>query len=225
MAEESLTFEERYEAIVHEIDKRRWKWTLNSTPFEDVRQGILVKIHLKYDMFDPVKGKFLHWVNRVISNEFKNALRDLYLVHSRPCINRCPFNTGNGTCSKTSTGLQSNECLLYRDWENRKLDHFNVKETLPLDNHMREADSIVNDFVDIEGKSKQIHRWVKEKLTKHEWRIYRALYIQGKTEKEAGKMLGLKRVGHMWAGYQQILAMRKKFVKLAKQAIEEEGLV
>lgn len=227
----ALTFEERYPAIIHEIDKRKWKWTLNSTPFEDIKQMILIKVHRKYDMFDPnkiVNGRrveFSHWVNVVISNTIKSALRDLYLIHSRPCIQKCPFNTGNDTCSKTSTGKQCGECLLYRDWERRKLDHFNVKETLPIENHMREADGQPNDFVDIDGKKEVIDRCMKLKLTKYEWRIYRALYVQGKSEKEAGKMLGLKKVGHMWAGYQQILALKKKFVALAKQVIEEEGLV
>ncbi len=220
------TFEERYPEIVRQIQKRRRKWTLGSVDFEDVQQILLIHIHRKYGLYDPVKDPtFVHWVNTVISNRINGILRDNHLIYSRPCVTGCIFNTGGDTCSKTSSGLQCIECPLYRNWHDRKADHFNVKQTLPIETHEQEVNNQQSDFVDIEGKKKIIDREMKERLDPGEFKIYRMLMIQGKSEKECGAALGgKKRAGRMFQGYQQLLKLRHKFVKLAKEIIEQEGL-
>jgi len=233
MIEGDPTFEDRYDAIVHEINKRKTRWTLASMSFDDVRQIVLMRVHVKFAEFDPAKTiggrpvEFSHWVNKVISNAIINITRDNHSIYSRPCILGCKFNTGGDTCSKTSTGLQCNECPIYRSWEKRKIDHFNVKQTLPLENHMREADSQPNEsvFFDFEEKKKMIEKHMKIRLNKHEWRLYKLLYIQGKTEKEVGKIMGYKGPkSKMYAGYLTILKAKKRFVLLAKEIIAEEDL-
>ncbi len=229
---QSPTFEQRYDSIVLEINKRRPKWRLASVSFDDVRQQVLVKVHLKYDMFDPakiVKGRpveFSHWVNRVITYEIRNILRNNHTIYSRPCVQGCPWNTGADTCEKTKSGLQCDECPIYKSWRERKESHFNVKQTLPLENHMREVDgSPANEFIDIEESKAVIDRYMRDKLTKHEWRIYKALYIQHKSEREVGKALGYKKPKtKMFPGYLTILKLKKRFVVLAKEIIEEKNL-
>lgn len=227
-----LTFEERYAGIVDQIDKRRAKWKLASMPFDDVRQEVLTKIHLNYHRFDPTKGrvgvseeeKFARWANRVITNELKNILRDNHLIYSRPCITGCAFNSGGDTCSKTPSGLQCDQCPIYKEWRERKEAHFNVKQTLPLDNHMREADSSPGDFVDVDHAKDVIDSEMKKRLTKHEYQVYRMLYLQHKTPAEVGKALKYKKVGKCHHGYQVILQLRKKFVDVAREIIGDEGL-
>ncbi len=227
------TFEERYAEIVVLIDKRRTKWQLASIPFEDVRQMVLVKISAQYSKFDETKGRpeapleerFARWANKLITNELLNILRDHHFIYSRPCITGCAFNTGGDTCSKTTSGLQCDECPIYKEWRNRKEAHFNVKQTLPLDNHFNEADSMVGDFLDV-GRAKDIiDAEMKKRLNRHEYRVYKLLYLQNKTPAEVGKILKYKKVGKCHHGYQVLLQLRKKFVLIARQIIDDENLV
>lgn len=232
-----LSFEERYESIVKEIDKRRAKWTLASVPFEDVRQEILIHVSIKLYQFDESKVTgdketgFLRWLNRTISNQIRNKVRNKFSKWSRPCLSTaenprgCPFNTGGDTCSKTSTGLQCGECLAYRKWEKRKLAHFQVQQTLPLENHAQEISNIQADTIDIASKKEVIDRRVMEKLTKYEQKVYRMLFIQGRSERDVGKALKLRKTSRMFAGYSYIHKFKKKVVKLARIVIDEDGLV
>ncbi len=222
------TFVERYTETCFWIDKRKRKWDLNVLDWDDARQIILIKVNRQYSKYDPAKGQYSHWLNRVISNEIKNIWRDHYTSYSRPCILGCVFNTGGDSCSKTPSGRQCGECRLYRDWQRRKESHFNVKQTLPLESHSQEVHSAPSDFIDIEEKKKIIDAQMKERLTRVEYRAYRMLMIQHKTEEETARALGYRKKrgtkSKMWPGYQQTLALRHKFVELAKTIIEEENL-
>ncbi len=225
---EKLTFEQRYESIVAEIEKRRKKWTLMSTSFDDISQVILSRVYLKYHLYDHSRPEgFTHWVNVLISNVIKSALRDLHFIHSRPCIQGkggCVFNTGAETCSQTPSGKQCSQCPAYKFWEARKKSHNAIEQTLPLDNHIREVDSRPSDNVDIEGAKTVIDQEIKGRLTKHEWRLYKLLYVQNKDEREIGKIMKYKPSKRMYPGYLTILKFKKKVVCLAKEIIEDQNL-
>lgn len=242
----SLTFEQRYDSIVFEIEKRRAKWDLAAVPFDDAKQIILVKVWSKYHLFDEkrmVDGsptEFSHWVNSVITRTIYNIWRDHLGIHSRPCVGniengykRCPFNGGEDLCSKTPSGKQCAECPWYAAWEKRKKNQNAIKQTLSLEHHSHEANSIQSDFMDISGKKTVIDRKMKERLTKLEWKIYKHLMVKGGTERGAAKMMGFKnkaktkngKVPKTYAGYSAVLKLKKKFVEMAKKIIEEEGLV
>lgn len=225
-----LSFEERYESICKEIDKRKGKWTLTSVPFEDIRQIILIHVAKKLDTYQEDKGEFTHWVNALISSQIRNELRNRSGKFQRPCIagpgrpNGCAFNGGGDACTKTSTGIQCSECPAYRDWEKRKLTHFQVQQTLPLDNHAQEINNIQGDFIDIAEKKAIIDKRVMAQLTKYECKVYKMLYVQGRTEKDVGKALKLRKIGRMYAGYAQIRKFKQKVIRLAKTVIDEDGL-
>ena len=220
-----LPFEEIANQISTQIDQHKGKWRLTAVLWEDCRQMILTKVWLKYDQFDPQKGELSHWLSPVIVNALRNIYRDNHACFSRPCIQGCQWNLGGDNCEKTSTGKQCSECPIYRDWEQRKLSHFNVKQTLPLDNHGQDVSSQQSDFLDINGAKQVIDGEMKKRLTKQEWKIYKMIYIQGKCEKEAGKTLGLKKSKHkMGPGYLQVLGMKKIFVETAKEIIEQHNL-
>lgn len=220
------TFEQRYTEICVWVDKRRRKWDLNVVDWDDARQMILIHISEQYDSYDPTLGPFGNWVNRLITNKIKNIWRDHYTNYSRPCILGCPYNSGGQTCSKTRSGTQGAECPAYRDWQKRKGDQFNVRQTLSLDNHAQEVSNVSSDFMDIAAKKRVIDARIREKLTKQEWRIYKTLIIQGKSEEETAKALGFKnkRGQKMFGGYLVILAARHRFVEMAKAIIEDEDL-
>lgn len=220
-----IKFEERYGLIVNEINKRKNKWTLASLDFEDVTQIILIRIFQKYDTYDENLGPFVKWVNRVISNAIKNILRDNYTKFSRPCILGCPFNLGDDACSYTASKKQCSECPIFARWKIRKEDHFNVAQSLPLENHVQEISSIQSDTLNIADAKKIIDRRMKEQLKPYEYKVYDMLYIQNKSPEEVGIVLNYKKSKNSdIAGYQVLRKLKKKFTDLAKQIIDEEDL-
>ena len=218
------SFESQLEVIQHEIDKRKNKWTLVAIPFEDVSQMVIIRIFKKYHLFEPAKGEFSHWVNKVISSAIKNILRDNYLKYNRPCLG-CAKNLGGDTCSYTPSGKQCEECPLFLKWKKNKEQHFNVKQSLPLENHTQEAESQVGDFTNIDGAKTIIDEKIKKKLRPIEYKLYRLLYIENLTEKDAGIKMEYKQTNKdRGPGYQQIAKMKAKILIAAKEVIEEEDL-
>lgn len=228
----SLTFEDRYGDIVKWIEKRRRGIDLAQIEWSDIKQLILIRISQQYHMFDPARGEFRKWVNRVITNAIRNIWRDNLAAISRPCITGkggCVDNMGGGLCRRTKSGIQCSECKAYRDWEARKGDHHAITLPLPLDNHSQEVHSKQSDFMDIEGKKRVIDEKMKERLTRAEWRAYKMLMIQHKPEEEVAKALGFKRKkgqakSKMFTGYSVILQMKHRFVEMAKAIILENDL-
>lgn len=233
------TFEERYNEICFQLDKRESKWDLAVVPWPDARQMILIRVYQQYHKFNPAKRdkmgqpvEFSHWVQKTISNAIYNIWRDHLSKYSRPCLGnpkhgmeRCAFNAGADLCSATKSGKQCGECKLYRDWENGKKSQHDIKQPLPIENHSQEVSNIQADFTNIEEKKLVIDVKMKERLPKDEWRIYRMLMIENRPEAEVGKAMGFKkkRGARMHAGYQNLLKLRHKFVDLAKLIIEQEG--
>ena len=86
-------YEDFSELIDAELNKRRNNWFLTSVSwldFDDVCQIIRAHIHKKWTQWDqdrPIKP----WLNKIISNQFKNILRNNYSNYARPCLN-CPFS-------------------------------------------------------------------------------------------------------------------------------------
>lgn len=227
----NLTFEDRYTDIVHWVEKRRRNIDLATLEWLDIRQLILIRVSQQYHTFDPAKGEFRRWVNRVITNCLRNIWRDHLAAFQRPCVTGkggCVDNVGSGLCRRTPSGTQCSECPAYKDWEARKGDHHAISLPLPLDNHSQEVHSKQSDFMDIAGKKAVIDEKMKGKLTRAEWRLYRLLMVRHLSEEEAAKAMGYKhkkgRKPRMWAGYQIVLNARKKFVEIAKAIIEENDL-
>lgn len=226
MAEEKPTFESLIPSIEAQIEKRKGSWRLAAVAWEDVRQQLLTKVFFKYHLFIPSRGKFSHWLSKVITYEKINILRNNHSKFSRPCVTGCPHNAGGDACFATPSKVQCAECPLYRKWERSKIDHYRVQQTLPLENHLQEANSKPNDLVfDMEGPKAVIDEKMKGKLNEEDYTIYRMIYIDGKTEKEVGQLLGYKKTGaKTYEGYQTLLKLRKHIVAMAREIIEEENL-
>lgn len=226
---EIIPFEDRIPTIQREILKRRKKWTLSTLSWDDASQLIMIRVFKKYHLFDPNKGEFTHWLNRLISSAIKNIFRDYLTIHSRPCILGCAFNIGGNLgdefCAYTKSGKQCEECPIYAIWAKKKKDHFNVAQTLPLTNHEQEVNNMQCDFIDIEESKKILEKKLKEKLNNFEWQIYDMLYIKNITMKEVGLKLKYKKNANSdIPGYQQLKKIQKHIIKIAKQIIAEEEL-
>ncbi len=239
MAKKHLTYEDRFSQIEFEVDKRRRSYDLHTVPWADARQIILLRIWLKYHLYDEEKGPFPNWVQRVITNAILTIWRDNLTVHSRPCILGCVWNAGGDQCERTPSGRQCAECPAFKIWEQSyKKDRYSIRQPVALDNHTQEVNNQQSDFMDIEGKKVIIDNEIKKRLYKlgttgkQEWRVYKLLMIKGGTEQQAAKLLGFKQDTKrkkrgkrpMFNGYLKILELRHKFVALAKIIIEEEAL-
>jgi RNA polymerase sigma factor (sigma-70 family) len=217
-------FEEMIPAAMVEINKRRNGWTLSSIAFEDVSQILLIRAFNKYHTFIPEKGEFSHWINRLISNALTNILRDNLQKFSRPCIQGCTHNLGDNSCSYTKSGLQCIECPLYKKWKNKKEQEFNIKQSLPLENHFQEVNNMQSDFIDIEESKRMLDEKIESSLTIQEYRIYHLLFTEHKTMDEVGKILKFKKPdGNGTPGYQTIHKARQKIIKVARKIVMEEG--
>jgi DNA-directed RNA polymerase specialized sigma subunit len=218
-------FEQMIPLAVIEINKWRNGWTLSSLAFEDVSQILLLHAFNKYYQFEPSKGEFTHWVNRMISNRMKNILRDNLQKFSRPCVQGCQFNLGDNSCGYTESKTQCSECPLYAKWKKKKEAEYNIKQGLSLDSHVQEINNIQSDFTDIDQYKRMLGEKLPNYLTVQEFRIYRLLFEEHKTEREVGEILKFAKAKNDGVpGYQTIHKAKIKIIKMAKKVIFEEGI-
>ncbi len=135
MPEIPTTFEENYTTIQTEISKRRGLWNLSSITwldFDDVSQIILLHIYSKWHKYDQSKP-LVPWLNKVISHQVKNIVRNIYGNYVRPCL-RCAAAEGENLCRIHV--VQCSKCPLYAGWEKSKKQAYGVKITVPIENHL-----------------------------------------------------------------------------------------
>ena len=127
-----LKFEDCIKVISEEIVKRKSKWTLTSIAwmdFEDISQILKIHIFKKWHLYDQNKP-LLPWLNRIISNQLKNLIRNNYSNYCKPCL-RCAAAEPDSGC--TIYGSQDARCPLYKRWLAKKKSAYDVKMALPLE--------------------------------------------------------------------------------------------
>lgn len=229
--DQKITFENSIDFIKSQIAKRKSTWRLTSVfDWEDVESMLLNRIYTKFHLYNSEKGPLEHWTNTVITSFIKNLLRDNLTKFIRPCIKSqnglsCVFNLGGTSCGYTKSGTQCGECKLYANWQSKKESQFNIKASLPLENHSQEINNKHGDFIDIEKAKKVIDEKIKSKLNRREKKIYRLLYIDFMTAQEASDFL-VKENSKLYKGesYAKILEFQKKVIKLSKEIINQEDL-
>ena len=133
-----IKFEDNISVISEEINKRRSKWTLSSIAwidFEDISQILKIHIFKKWHLFDQDKP-LLPWLNRIISNQLKNLVRNNYSNYCKPCL-RCAAAEPDSGCA--IYGGQDTRCPLYKKWVEKKKSAYDVKMALPLEKHRNEV--------------------------------------------------------------------------------------
>ena len=112
-------FEDCISEIDLEIKKRKNKWSLTSLAwmdYDDVSQIIRIHIYKKWDMYDQEKP-LGPWLNRLITNQIKNLIRNNYGNYCRPCL-KCAAAEGEKDCNIYEK--QCSDCPLYSHWEKNK---------------------------------------------------------------------------------------------------------
>lgn len=225
-----IKYEDKIDVIDEELSKRKNKWFLDSIPwvsFEDVEQIIRLHIYQKWDKWDQ-KRDLKPWVNKIITNQFKNILRNYYLNFARPCVG-CPFNTDTGSesnsCSFTKTGAQDHNCPLFKKWSKTKKYAHDVKIPSRIDAASFDFLSSGSESFDITVAMRRVEKELKDILSEKMYNIYYMLFIDNKTEDEVASFLGYKsnEKGRA-AGYKQIKNIKKKIKEQVIKIIKNEDI-
>lgn len=222
---EKPTFDECIGFINEEINKRKGKWNLTSLhwlDYDDVSQIIRIHIYEKWHLYDPEKP-LAPWINRIISNQIKNLIRNNYGNFSRPCL-KCEAAEPSDLCKIYKK--QCAECPLYAKWEKTKKKAYDVKIPLALDDHIHEIGcSSFEDGMDIEKYAQNLHKEMKQILKPNEWIVYEGLFIKNLEEDEVSNTLGFKSSEkNRKPGYKQIKNLRKKIMEKVKKCLEKGGI-
>tara|TARA_B100000287_G_scaffold435121_1_gene501938 strand:+ start:2805 stop:3485 length:681 start_codon:yes stop_codon:yes gene_type:complete len=218
------SFEDKIVEIDQEIAKRRNKWNLNALSwidFDDISQILRIHIYKKWHLYDH-KKPLPPWLNRTISNQLKNLIRNNYSSFARPCL-RCAAAEPDNLCKIYST--QCSDCPIYKNWERNKKDAYNIKIPVPLDGHVQEVSSRKFDVGDIEDSIKKINVRMKQVLKPIEWKVYRMLYIENKTENEVASEMGYKTSEkNRSPGYKQITNIKRAIILKVKKSIQKDEI-
>ncbi len=79
-------FEDKIREIETALEKKRSKWDLDAVPsvdYDDIKQIIMTHIYKKWHMWDQTKA-IEPWLSRVVSNQFKNLLRNHMAIMHDP---------------------------------------------------------------------------------------------------------------------------------------------
>jgi len=211
------SFESLIDVINSEIIKRKNKWNLtaiNWMDFNDVAQILRIHIYKKWHLYD-YKKPLAPWVNRIISNQIKNLIRNNYSNFTRPCL-KCAAAEGEDGCAIYAT--QCNKCPLYANWEKSKKNAHDTKLTLSIENHAQEINDMPTDHFNLEKTAKNIHFKMQKVLKPIEWKVYQYLYIEGKDEEQTAKLMGYRTSEkNRIAGYKQIKNIKKIIIFKVKK--------
>ena len=218
------TFEESFHIIDEERRKRRNKWNLTSLSwmdYDDVSQIIRIHIYKKWNLYD-AKQPLTPWLNRIITNQIKNLIRNNYGNYSRPCL-KCSAAEGEDGCIIYQK--QCADCPLYKNWEKTKKSAHDLKIPLSLENHSNEIYANYRDEIDIEKNAKKIHDVMKKVLKPLEWKVYEGLFIDFKKESQVAEEMGyITSEEKRTPGYKQIKNIKKLIIEKVKIYIEKDKI-
>ena len=214
-------FEDFIEQIDVEIKKRRSKWSLTALSwmdFDDVSQILRIHIFKKWHLYD-TKKPLNPWINRIISNQIKNLIRNNYGNYCRPCL-KCAAAEAGDLCY--IYGKQCDACPLYANWIKTKKQAYDAKLPVSINEHAAELNSAEYTGVDIISLMRKINTKMKETLKPSEWKIYKALYIDNMSEEDAASLMGYKtNEKNRVPGYKQIKNVKKAIIQKVKRMLKE----
>jgi hypothetical protein len=218
------SFEESVDLIDAEIIKRRGKWNLSSLSwldFDDVSQIIRIHIYKKWHLYNP-KKPLAPWVNRIISNQIKNLVRNNYLNFIKPCA-QCPEAEPDEGCRKF--GKQCSSCPLYKDWEKNKKHAYNLNMPVSFESLENCQSTSYVDNIDIDKFKGYLDKKMRAILKPLEWKLYEMLYIKKMTEQQAARKMGYRSTEkNRNPGYKQIKNMQKSIVEKIKIGIQNGSI-
>jgi RNA polymerase sigma factor (sigma-70 family) len=218
---EEKSFEECIDIIDEEIRKRKSKWNLQSLAwmdFEDVSQIIKIHINNKWHLYD-IKQPLRPWLNRIISNQLKNLIRNNYGNFTRPCL-KCAASEENDGCKLFKK--QCIDCPLYEYWNKNKKDAQNLKIPVSMDYHSIEVRNLAYSSDNFESNKNKLHKKMLSILKPLERTVYQYIYIEHKSDEEVAKIMNYttSEQGRP-PGYKHLKNIKKSIVEKVKKILEK----
>ena len=214
------SFEDCIDIIDEEIRKRKSKWNLQSLAwmdFDDVSQIIKIHINNKWHLYDP-KQPLRPWLNRIISNQLKNLIRNNYGNFTRPCL-KCAAAEENDGCKLFKK--QCILCPLYEYWNKNKKDAQNLKVPVSMDYHSIEVKNMAYSVDNFESNKNKLHKKMLSILKPLERSVYQLIYIENKSDEEVAKIMNYTTSERVRPpGYKHIKNIKKSIVEKVKKVLE-----
>ena len=189
--------------------------------FDDISQILKIHIYKKWHLYDNSKP-LAPWLNRIISNQLKNLIRNNYSNYCKPCL-KCAAAEPDSACS--IYGNQDDRCPLYKSWLLKKKSAYDVKMALPLEKHREQVNEVEVSPADIELGILKLNKKLKEILKPNEWIVYEGFYMMNKTESEIAETLNFKTTEkNRTPGYKQIKNIQKSILTKARKILEKNDL-
>lgn len=221
------SFEDKIDKIEIALERKRSKWDLDAVAYvdyDDIKQIIMTHIYKKWHLWDQSKP-VEPWLSRVVSNQFKNLLRNHYGNYVRPCL-RCKFNSGGDGCAKTKSSIQDGSCSEFKKWEKKKKSAYDIKLAVTMENHSHEMQSKKDTSLDLEQTTNKLAQEMKLHLSSRHFRAFSMMFIENYTEEEVANYLGFKtNEKKRSAGYKQIKNLKKIFQEKARQIIKSKDII
>ncbi len=225
-------YEDYSDIIDNEIAKRKHRWRLGesilSVEWKDIEQKLRIHVFKKFHQYDP-KRNILNWLNKILSNQIFNQIRDEYGHFQSPCV-RCPLK-GDGDVCNVFGKQKSPNCSDFSKWDKGK--RYKMELAMPQsmdaaitndqnDSLKREiADKRCN-FTDFERLIPEFNKLMKDKLNNIEWRVYSYLYIDNLSEVEVAEKMKYKTTEeNKMPGYKRIAKLKTIIYTKAKKIVEQ----
>lgn len=219
-----LTYESFSSQIDEAIEKRRHKWRYPHIDFDDLAQGIRLRILTKWGKWDQ-KRSFTPWVNALITNYLINIAKETYTNYSPPC-SKCVGDEGGDLCRFTESRRKCSQCELYRNWEKSKKAAFNVKIPLSAENHAWEIGNIQQDFFSVDCSRKALIEEMKNHLNPLEYRVFDLMFVQNLDESKVAVLMNFKTSEEgRKPGYRQLKNYKDLFLKKAKEILATKDIL
>ena len=209
-------FEDKLQEIEVALERKRSKWQLDavaSIDYDDIKQIIMTHIYKKWHLWDQEKP-IDPWLSRVVSNQFKNLLRNHYGNYANPCPDQHLIDHDPLTCPICSK------------WRQSKKSAYDVKLAVTIENHTNEIHEKKDETLDLDTATKKLSNEIKKELTPRQFVAFKMLFVQNNTEEEVAKYLGFKTSERKRsAGYKQIKNLKKIFQEKAKIIIKEKDIL
>jgi|TARA_R110000744_G_scaffold70940_2_gene143086 DNA-directed RNA polymerase specialized sigma24 family protein len=225
MPKRKLKYEDCVDLIDLEIAKRRGKWNLKVIKwmdFDDVSQILRFHIFKKWHLYDQTK-LLQPWLNRTISNQIKNLIRNNYGNYAKPCL-KCAASEHEDMCS--IYGSQNSGCPLFRNWEKGKKNAYNTKLPVSLDAHVVEFKSKQSEELNFEKAFEQIVEKIQPLLKPIEKKVFHYMFIEALSEEQTAKKLGYRTKEKTKSpGYKQVKTILKCISMKAKKLLNDDEII
>ena len=208
------SFEDKLKEIEAALERKRSKWHLDAVTYidyDDIKQVIMTHIYKKWHLWDQEKP-IEPWLSRVVSNQFKNLLRNHYGNYVNPCPDQHKEDHDPLTCP------------ICTKWRNSKKSAYDIKLAVTMEHHMNEICERRDTFLDLELATRKLES--KIHLNSRQYVAFEMLFVQNKTEEQVANYLGFKTSEKKRsAGYKQIKNLKKIFQEKAREIIKEKDII